>query len=54
MHKQKCAPSTQKHPPTASLCMLQGEPLIVQLGWAATCVMFTFSISMVVWGRSGM
>lgn len=32
----------------------QGEPFIVQLGWAATCVMFSFSLSLVVWGRSGM
>lgn len=32
----------------------QGEPLIVQIGWAATCVMFSFSLSLVVWGRSGM
>lgn len=33
---------------------LQGEPFIVQLGWAATCVMFSFSLSLVVWGRSGL
>jgi len=33
---------------------LQGEPLIVQLGWAATAVMFSFSLSLVVWGRSGL
>jgi cytochrome b6-f complex subunit 8 len=32
----------------------EAEPLIVQLGWAATCVMFTFSLSLVVWGRSGL
>jgi cytochrome b6-f complex subunit 8 len=32
----------------------QGEPVIVQLGWAAVCVMFSFSLSLVVWGRSGM
>jgi cytochrome b6-f complex subunit 8 len=35
-------------------CPLQGEPLIVQLGWAATAVMFSFSLSLVVWGRSGL
>jgi hypothetical protein len=32
----------------------QGEPFIVQVGWAAVCVMFSFSLSLVVWGRSGM
>ncbi len=32
----------------------QGEPFIVQLGWAATCVVFSFSLSLVVWGRSGL
>lgn len=32
----------------------QGEPAIVQIGWAATCVMFSFSLSLVVWGRSGL
>ncbi|KAI8472431.1 MAG: cytochrome b6-f complex subunit [Monoraphidium minutum] len=34
--------------------MAEGEPAIVQVGWAALCVMFSFSISLVVWGRSGM
>lgn len=34
--------------------LLQGEPVIVQVGWAAVCVMFSFSLSLVVWGRSGM
>lgn len=32
----------------------EGEPLLVQVGWAATAVLFTFSLSLVVWGRSGM
>ncbi len=32
----------------------QGEPLLVQVGWAATAVVFTFSLSLVVWGRSGL
>lgn len=32
----------------------EGEPAIVQIGWAATCVMFSFSLSLVVWGRSGL
>lgn len=36
------------------LLTLQGEPAIVQIGWAATAVMFTFSLSLVVWGRSGL
>merc|ERR1712187_794926 len=31
----------------------QGEPDIVTLGWAATCAMFTSSIALVIWGRSG-
>lgn len=34
--------------------MAEGEPAIVQVGWAAVCVMFSFSLSLVVWGRSGM
>lgn len=33
---------------------MQGEPFIVQVGWAALCVMFSFSLSLVVWGRSGL
>ncbi|GAX80384.1 hypothetical protein CEUSTIGMA_g7823.t1 [Chlamydomonas eustigma] len=32
----------------------EGEPFIVQVGWAALCVMFSFSLSLVVWGRSGL
>eukprot|EP00891_Asterochloris_glomerata_P003518 jgi/Astpho2/3518/Aster-x0584 len=32
----------------------EGEPFIVQLGWAMTCAVFTFSLSLVVWGRSGL
>ena len=39
--------------PPCPLCM-QGEPFIVQVGWAALCVMFSFSLSLVVWGRSGL
>jgi len=34
--------------------MAEGEPAIVQVGWAALCVMFSFSLSLVVWGRSGL
>ncbi|KAI8476063.1 MAG: PetN-domain-containing protein [Monoraphidium minutum] len=37
-----------------ALMLAEGEPAIVQVGWAALCVMFSFSISLVVWGRSGM
>jgi hypothetical protein len=55
------APAPQgfsSHTPTlsSSHCriLLQGEPAIVQVGWAALCVMFSFSLSLVVWGRSGM
>jgi len=29
-------------------------PDIVALGWSATMVIFTFSLSLVVWGRSGL
>lgn len=32
----------------------EGEPLIVQLGWASLCATFSFSLAMVVWGRSGL
>lgn len=37
-----------------AMMMAEGEPTIVQIGWAATAVMFTFSLSLVVWGRSGL
>lgn len=37
-----------------AMMLAEGEPAIVQIGWAATCVMFSFSLSLVVWGRSGM
>jgi hypothetical protein len=37
-----------------AMMLAEGEPAIVQFGWAATAAMFTFSISLVVWGRSGM
>jgi cytochrome b6-f complex subunit 8 len=36
------------------MMIAEGEPAIVQIGWAAVCVMFSFSLSLVVWGRSGM
>jgi cytochrome b6-f complex subunit 8 len=36
------------------MMVAEGEPAIVQIGWAAVCVMFSFSLSLVVWGRSGM
>ena len=32
----------------------QGEPLIVQIGWSASAAVFSFSLALVVWGRSGM
>ena len=32
----------------------EGEPMIVNLGWAALCASFSFSLSLVVWGRSGL
>jgi cytochrome b6-f complex subunit 8 len=44
-------PLTLPDPP---LFLPQGEPFIVQVGWAALCVMFSFSLSLVVWGRSGL
>ncbi|KAL3161548.1 hypothetical protein ABBQ32_010415 [Trebouxia sp. C0010 RCD-2024] len=34
--------------------LADGEPALVQVGWAATCAIFTFSLSLVVWGRSGL
>ncbi|KAI3424880.1 hypothetical protein D9Q98_008264 [Chlorella vulgaris] len=37
-----------------AMMVAEGEALIVQLGWAATAVMFSFSLSLVVWGRSGL
>jgi cytochrome b6-f complex subunit 8 len=32
----------------------QGEPFIVNIGWAALAASFSFSLAAVVWGRSGM
>ncbi len=40
--------------PLSPVSVPQGEPAIVQIAWAATCVMFSFSLSLVVWGRSGL
>ncbi|KAG1678892.1 hypothetical protein FOA52_003560 [Chlamydomonas sp. UWO 241] len=37
-----------------AMMVAEGEPVIVQVGWAALCVMFSFSLSLVVWGRSGL
>lgn len=37
-----------------SVLMMQGEPEIVNLGWAALCVSFSASLAFVVWGRSGL
>lgn len=34
--------------------LVQGEPFIVNVGWASLCAVFTFSLSLVVWGRSGL
>lgn len=34
--------------------LAEGEPLIVNIGWAALCASFSFSLSLVVWGRSGL
>jgi cytochrome b6-f complex subunit 8 len=34
--------------------LAEGEPFIVNIGWAALCASFSFSLSLVVWGRSGL
>lgn len=34
--------------------ILQGEPFIVNIGWAMLAASFSFSLAAVVWGRSGM
>lgn len=39
---------------SAQAAELIGTPAIQQVGWAGLMVMFTFSLSLVVWGRSGM
>jgi hypothetical protein len=46
--------TTPTTPLPFSIPQQQGEPLIVTLGWAATCAMFSFSLALVVWGRSGL
>ena len=56
----RCAPACSIDGPATpnltrlAVLLVQGEPPIVQIGWAATAVMFTFSLSLVVWGRSGL
>ena len=40
--------------PTGAVWWLQGEPIIQNIGWAATAAMFSFSLALVVWGRSGL
>ena len=32
----------------------EGEPFIVQVAWAAIMATFSFSLALVVWGRSGL
>merc|ERR1712078_555876 len=32
----------------------EGEPFLVSLGWGALMASFSFSLSLVVWGRSGL
>ena len=32
----------------------EGEPLIVNVAWGALMATFSFSLSLVVWGRSGL
>jgi hypothetical protein len=46
------APAVQAAQEMAQLA--EGEPFIQQLGWAALCASFSFSLSLVVWGRSGL
>lgn len=43
-----------KPSPGKIIFVIQGEPLIVQAGWAALAASFTMSIAIVVWGRSGL
>ena len=46
------APAVQAAVEVAQLA--EGEPTIVQLGWAGLMATFSFSLSLVVWGRSGL
>ncbi|KAK9790938.1 hypothetical protein WJX73_003030 [Symbiochloris irregularis] len=39
---------------TAQVAVLYGEAGVSQLGWGAIAAVFSFSLSLVVWGRSGM
>ena len=32
----------------------EGEPLLVSVGWGALMASFSFSLCLVVWGRSGL
>ena len=50
----RCPRSAAHQPQTLFPTPFQGEPLIVTLGWAATAAMFSFSLALVVWGRSGL
>ncbi|EIE25058.1 hypothetical protein COCSUDRAFT_52753 [Coccomyxa subellipsoidea C-169] len=39
---------------TEVMQLAEGEPFIVNVGWAALAASFSFSLAAVVWGRSGM
>ncbi|CAL8461985.1 g1516 [Coccomyxa elongata] len=39
---------------TEVMQLAEGEPFIVNIGWAALAASFSFSLAAVVWGRSGM
>jgi|TARA_B110000977_G_scaffold3997_1_gene5579 cytochrome b6-f complex subunit 8 len=46
------APAAQAAVEMAQLA--EGEPFIVNVAWAAIMATFSFSLSLVVWGRSGL
>ncbi|CAK0783704.1 hypothetical protein CVIRNUC_006903 [Coccomyxa viridis] len=39
---------------TEMMQLAEGEPFIVNIGWAMLAASFSFSLAAVVWGRSGM
>ena len=42
------------HAATEVAALAADEPFIVQLGWAGLMATFSFSLALVVWGRSGL
>ena len=52
VYEAMAAPAAQAAMELAQVA--EGEPFIVNIAWAAIMATFSFSLSLVVWGRSGL